>query len=35
MDSDSQEFLIEAPEDITTEHFLNMIKQIDEEERKN
>ncbi|MBP6471731.1 MAG: zinc ribbon domain-containing protein [Chloroflexi bacterium] len=34
VDSDSQEFLIEAPEDITTEHFLNMIKQIDEEERK-
>ena len=34
VDSDSQESIIQAPQDITTEHFLNMIKQIDDEERK-
>jgi len=34
LDSDNEEFLIEAPEDITTEHFLNMIQQIDDDERK-
>ncbi|MCB8987692.1 MAG: zinc ribbon domain-containing protein [Ardenticatenaceae bacterium] len=34
VDSENEEFLIEAPEDITTEHFLNMIQQIDDEERK-
>ncbi|MBK8987177.1 MAG: zinc ribbon domain-containing protein [Chloroflexi bacterium] len=34
VDSSSQEYPIEAPQDITTEHFLNLIQQVDEEERK-
>ncbi len=34
VDSENEEFLIEAPEDITTEHFLNMVQQIDDEERR-
>jgi len=34
IDTDSQELLIESPGDITTEHFLHLIQNIDEEERK-
>jgi hypothetical protein len=33
-DSDNSEPIIDAPPDITTAHFLNLIKQIDDDERK-
>lgn len=33
-DADNPEPIIDAPPDITTAHFLNLIKQIDDDERK-
>ena len=34
IDTDNEELLIDSPEDITTEHFLHLIQDIDEEERQ-
>jgi len=34
IDTDSQELLIHSPADITTEHFLHLIRDINEEERE-